>query len=188
MATVHESITLEECNEILAVLNGLPVTHVWLGYASSLFLEIGKLKREERQRADGSRLVSVVGQATFMLEPDWRVEGPRSIRFGSGFGERKIANRVTTLKGIRLATTVADGAVPELTITLSDGRRIRTFTNRKAQPCWSVGFKDIALLDLAEWWDSVDVSPWVGVHSGRLSIEYCFDPETLPPDHPLLSD
>lgn len=188
MAAVHESITLHECNEILAVLIGLPVTRVWLGYAHCLFLEIGRLAREETRDADGKRHVRVDGRATFMIDPDWRVEGPRSIQLGSSFGKRKIANRVRTLEGARLAAVLAEGAVPELAIALSDGRRIRTFTDWATQPHWWVGFRDVELFGLDEFWEGVDVKPWVGIHCGRLSVQYCFDPDTLRPDHPLLSD
>jgi len=68
---------------ISALFNNLismPVTHVWRGAGSALFLEFGALT--QRMRRDGSA-GNARGEVTLMIEWSWRIEAPDSILCGS---------------------------------------------------------------------------------------------------------
>ena len=74
-----------------AATSGLPVSHVWRGYGSALFLEFGKLKAQLRK--DGSRGCEdgtpshPDGEVTLMIEWSWRIEDEHSIICGSWSSE-----------------------------------------------------------------------------------------------------
>jgi hypothetical protein len=177
MGQYCETISLDHCNRILSRLVGLPITRPWLGIGNTLFLELGRISREERERPSGGKYVVRKGRACIWIEPDWRVEGPRSIQFGTGFSDRIIENRLSSFKGARIERIIVEGAVPEITVWLDDGRHVRSFCDWTSQSRWRVGFDDLTLIDLSEEWEGVDVSPYIGVHSGRLSIAHCYDHE-----------
>ncbi len=56
------------------------VTHLWFGFGSSLFIELGELT--SYQRRDGSD-GPPMGEMGIMIEQDWRLEGRKSILCGS---------------------------------------------------------------------------------------------------------
>jgi hypothetical protein len=65
-------ISPEEFQEPAHPLIGLPVSRVWRGVGSAIFLEIGKLFKEtcwypEKKR----RMTSIVGQFGLMIEWTW---------------------------------------------------------------------------------------------------------------------
>ena len=174
MAERYETIARGECNEILSALVGLSVTRPWLSIGETLFLEIGRLKKEKIESVTAGAFTVLRGRACIGIESDWRVEGPRSIQFGRGFGERKIENRLATLKGVRIERIAVAGELPELCVCLSDGRRIRSLTDDTTQPRWYVSFDDLRLIQLGDEWDGADVTPFIGVRRGRPCIIYCY--------------
>jgi hypothetical protein len=175
MATLYKKIDIEECNCWLEVVKNLPITRVWRGVEFTLFLEVGKLSKEIYPSRTRGKKISLKGRVTFMLECHWRVERPRSIQFGSHFGDRRINNQLQTLKGVKIDKAFIEGDVPELTICLKDKRRIRTFTNWDNRPRWAVGIKDTKLFEIPSQLKDRDVTPWIGFHSGKLSIAYCYE-------------
>lgn len=88
-----------------------------------------------------------------MIQWDWRVEGPRSIRFGSGSTERRITNGVRRLAGDRVVSVDVEGSLPELAVRLRSGRVVRSFMTAEGQPAWSVFLPD---------------GSWLTVERGRL--------------------
>ena len=67
-------------DELCAPLIGLPVSRVWQGYGSAIFLEFGLLR--SRRKRDGSPS-SPRGEWGLMIEWSWRIEGKRRIWCGS---------------------------------------------------------------------------------------------------------
>ena len=67
-------------------LLGLPVSHVWRGHGTALFVEFGELHAKKKH--DGS-MGNPTGDITLMIEWSWRIEKPRSILGGSWSSERR---------------------------------------------------------------------------------------------------
>ena len=180
MATCYETLSLDDCHELLSLCKGLRISGVWRSIDPCVFLEIGRLSRTAltpvhvRLKATPRQQ----GQVTFMIESDWRIEKPRSIQVGSGFRTGRIDKGLASLVGVSIVGAELAGAVPELTLLLDDRRRFRTFTNWTHQPRWSFGFNDASLFPLRPEWKGVDVIPWVHVQAGRIEIEYCYDHRT----------
>ena len=128
-------ITRARFRELVQPAVGRPVSSTWRGYGSAMFLEIGAL-REEAGRRHAS------GEMTIMIQWSWRVEGRRSIRFGSDSTERQATNGVRGLAGDRIAAVDVDGHLPELAVTLASGRVVRSFMTAEGQPDWCVFLPD----------------------------------------------
>lgn len=61
---------------------GLPLSHIWRGRGSAIFLEFGNLTPATDVRRDGSQK-NPQGEAGIMIEWSWRIEGKKSILCGS---------------------------------------------------------------------------------------------------------
>ena len=113
----------------------LPVAHAWRGHASTIFLELGSLEAG-RIRKDGST-GNARGQFTAHIEPNWRIEGKRSILCGSDETNRAIENALKQFIGNRIVGLSTFGHLPELEITLVD-RVLTTCSAWKGQPNWTI--------------------------------------------------
>ncbi len=120
--------------ELTRPIIGMPVSHVWRGYGSAIFLEIGQLTREIWRRKDGQKTLFLAGQYGIMLEWSWRVEHPKSIYFGSWSTDRIINNRLSGLKGKTIQVIETEGRLPELNVQLSGGLWVHSFATSESQP------------------------------------------------------
>ena len=124
------TISRQRFTELTRCLLDLPVSFAWRGHSTAIFLELGELTETAERFPKG--------EASFMLEWDWRVEKKRSIAFGSLSGNRKIKNGLEKLTGEKVTNVEIEGRLPELVITFSGGLWLRTFTLYEGQPCWTV--------------------------------------------------
>ena len=135
-----EPITSAEFEQMTRCLVGLPISRPWQGYATAFFAEVGPLtqtyKGSGRPKAD---LGLDFGYG-------WRVEGQRSILFGSFSGRRKIHNGIKSLTSFKIVDITLSGRLPELCVQLSDGRWIHSFASSEGQPEWMVFLNDSSWL------------------------------------------
>jgi hypothetical protein len=136
---MKQAITREEFNNLTKNLVGLTVSRPWRGYGSAIFLELGRLHREPYPDNKGG---SLRGEATVMIEWSWRVEGVRTIRFGSWSGERKMSNGIETLKGRKVEDVSVGCRLPEIVIRLSANLWVHSFTTVEGQPKWTLFLPD----------------------------------------------
>ena len=140
-------ITNAEFLQMTRCLVGLPISRPWQGYGTAFFAEVGPLthtyKRTEHAKAD---LGLDFGYG-------WRVEGQRSILFGSFSGRQKIHNGIESLTSLKIIDITVSGRLPELCVQLSDGRWVHSFATSEGQPEWSVFLND---------------SSWLTVKRGRV--------------------
>jgi hypothetical protein len=115
---------------------GLPVSHAWKGHGSTVFFELGELA-PGRKRRDGST-GNPVGQYTLFIEPNWRIEGPRSILCGSDDSRSQILRALEASIGVKTEHIYISGHLPELEVVFSNGRRLKTFSAWKGQPGWTI--------------------------------------------------
>lgn len=120
--------------DLVKPIVGLPVSKVWRGYGSAIFLELGELHSTTSWRGK----ISDQGEATIMIEWSWRVEAKRSIRFGSWSEDRKIDRGLPTLVGRSVRGLEIVGRLPELVVELSGGLWVHSFMTAEGQPEWCV--------------------------------------------------
>ncbi|WP_265949137.1 hypothetical protein [Dechloromonas sp. A34] len=94
----------------------MPISHVWFGHGSALFLELGALSGE-RKRKDGS-VGNEQGEITVMVDFGWRVERQLSIVGGSGDSKRLLASVSKKLLGTSILSAQVVGRI---TFRFEDG-------------------------------------------------------------------
>jgi hypothetical protein len=125
---------LTDFSAFLASVVGLPVSHVWRGYGSALFVELGELT-PSRVRRDGSP-GNPEGEMSLMIEWSWRIERPRSILCGSFSDETKWPGAFAKLVGTTVENVTIFGRLPEVSLALSNGLHVSSFMTAEGQPQW----------------------------------------------------
>ena len=117
-------------------LLGLPVSHVWRGIGSAIFLEFGEL-RPGRIRRDGSP-GNPSGEWTLGIEWSWRIEGKRRIWCGSWSDEERWPRAFACLKGANVRTVSIYGRLPEISLDLSNGLHLLSMMTSEGDPEWGL--------------------------------------------------
>jgi hypothetical protein len=120
---------------ILQSIIAMPVSQVWRGHGSALFIEFGELIERERI---SSRGISLKGAATLMIEWSWRIERPRSILCGSWSEEHLWPRAFEKLLSTNVTAVECFGHLPEISVTLSNGLRIVSLMTAEGQPSWAL--------------------------------------------------
>lgn len=118
-------------------LVGLPVSHVWQGHGSAIFLEFGTLTPSTRTRRDGS-LCNPTGELGLMIEWSWRIEGKRSILCGSWAEKRCWPRALACLAKASVINVALFGRLPELDPALSNGAHVVSFMTAQGEPAWTL--------------------------------------------------
>jgi hypothetical protein len=140
-------------------LIGLPLSRIWQGYGSAIFLEFGTVQR--RQRRNGSP-GNPRGEWTLMIEWSWRIEGKRRIWCGSWSDGARWPRAFARMEGARVDSVSLYGRLPEIELQLSNGLHLLSMTTVEGDPDWA----------LAKRFEGGSTS--VFVRAGRL----CFDSVT----------
>ena len=114
-------------------LVGLPISHVWRGYGSAIFLEIGNLT--PRSKRDGSP-GNPEGEVSLGVEWSWRIEDQGSILCGSWSEEDRWEAALDLLRGAQITRCELFGALPEVMISTAAGFRFLSFSTTEGQPQW----------------------------------------------------
>ncbi|WP_234781917.1 hypothetical protein [Sinorhizobium saheli] len=112
-----------------------PLSSVWRGHGSAIFLEFGRLSPESRR--DGSA-GNPRGEYTVMIEWSWRIEGENSIICGSWSDEQDWDGAFKSLVGRQVQDISLYGRLPELSIQLSGGIYVASFMTAGGQPAWAI--------------------------------------------------
>lgn len=123
----------KEFDAFAATLASLSITHVWRGYGSAIFIEIGKLS--PRSRRDGSP-GNPEGEVSLGVEWSWRIEDRASIVCGSWSEEERWEPALDLLRNAQIARCDLFGAIPEVVIVTEAGIRFLSFSTTDGQPQW----------------------------------------------------
>lgn len=115
-------------------LIGLPVSHIWRGYGSAIFLEFGELLPGEI-RSDGSE-GNPIGEWTLGIEWSWRIEGKRYIWCGSWSKEERWPRAFSRMCGARVVSVSLYGRLPEISLALSNGLHLLSMMTAEGDPGW----------------------------------------------------
>jgi len=146
--------------EFCLPLIGLPVSNIWQGYGSAIFLEFGRL--EIRRRRDGSP-GNPRGDWGLMIEWSWRIEGRRRIWCGSWSDGARWPRAFSCLLHTTVSSISLFGRLPEIDVGFSNGLHVLSMMTRESDPEWALFNRQ------------VEHGVALFVRAGRLTIE-----ETLP--------
>ena len=120
-------------------LIGLPVSRVWQGYGSAIFLEFGDV--QPRRRRDGSP-GNPRGQWTLMIEWSWRIEGKKKIWCGSWSDGARWPRVFSRLQGAKVVSASLFGRLPEIVLRLSNGLSVVSMMTAEGDPAWGLIARD----------------------------------------------
>jgi hypothetical protein len=114
---------------------GLPVSRVWQGYGSAIFLEFGRL--QSALKHDGQP-GSPRGEYTLMIEWSWRIEGKRRIWCGSWSDGARWPRVFSRLQGQTVTMVSLFGRLPEIEIRFSNGLHLLSMMTTDSDPGWAL--------------------------------------------------
>ena len=154
----RRSIGTAEFELFASPLVGLPVSHIWEGYGSAIFLELGVLTPSIRRRRDGS-FGNLHGEWTLTPYYGWRIEGKRRIWCGSSSDKDRWLRIFSRLEGRRVISVAVSGRLPEIDVGLANGLHIVSCMTTEGDPDWGLSKR------------SGRTVTSVGVQAGRLMME-----------------
>lgn len=136
-------------------LQGIQVSHVWRGYGSAIFLELGNL---HPTRLSSGKSGNDRGEMGLMIEWSWRIEGKRRIWCGSWSEDERLLPFLQRLLGRSVESVATFGRLPEIDMSFSGGLHLLSMMTAEGDPQW-------ALFDRR---GPVQIS--MGIRAGRLEI------------------
>jgi hypothetical protein len=133
---MKDESALAELEKSAVCMQGLPVNHIWRGYGSAIFLEIGEL-HPGRIRRDGTP-GNPNGQFTVCIEWSWRIEGKRRIWCGSWTDEAKWPKAFARLTGTLVESINLFGRIPEIDVGFSNGLHLLSMMTAEGDPEWGL--------------------------------------------------
>lgn len=111
-------------------LVGQPLSYLWRGYGSAIFLEFGHLS--PRTRRSGKVGNHPEGELGLMIEWSWRVENSTSILCGSWSQERLWEPTFDLLRSRLVVELSVVGRLPEIVVALTESLHVSS--SMKADP------------------------------------------------------
>jgi len=140
-------------------LVGLPISRIWRGYGSAIFVELGELHSNPRLKRDGSR-GNPFGDWTLMIEWSWRIEGKRRIWCGSWTDEERWPWAFSKIEGAKVASISLFGRLPEICLSLSNGLHLLSMMTAGGDPSWALTRR------------TQEAEASISVRAGRLHLEH----------------
>jgi hypothetical protein len=154
--SAHAELSVGEFPRFTETLIDLPVSRVWQGYGSAIFIEFGRLNSTRKRDGQPG---SPRGEWSLMIQWSWRIEGKRRIWCGSWSDGERWPRAFERLQNGRVASIELLGRLPEIHIALTNGLHLLSAMTSEGDPAWAL----IKRRDGA--------SQSVGVVAGRLYLE-----------------
>jgi hypothetical protein len=121
--------------QFVSPLLGLPVSHVWRGYGSAIFLEFGSLHPTRLLSGKGG---NDQGEMGLMIEWSWRIEGKRRIWCGSWSDDERLLPFLQRLLGRSVEAVATFGRLPEIDVSFSGGLHLLSMMTAEGDPQWAL--------------------------------------------------
>lgn len=117
-------------------LVGMPLSLLWRGYGSAIFLEFGKLTPNGMRRDGSDR--NPIGEFSIGVEWSWRIENESSIVCGSWSDEAEWEKAFDLLRNARLSSVETYSRLPELDLEFDNRHHLLSFNTSDGQPDWFI--------------------------------------------------
>jgi len=118
-----------------APLLGLPVSRVWQGYGSAIFLEFGRLHSTRKR---GGQPGSPHGEWSLLIEWSWRIEGKRRIWCGSWSDGERWPRAFARLQNQNVKTVTLFGRLSEMDVGPANGLHLVLMMTAEGDPTWAL--------------------------------------------------
>lgn len=117
-------------------LKSMPLSLLWRGYGSAIFLEFGELSPNGRRRNGSER--HPFGQFSIGIEGSWRIEGETSIVCGSWSNEELWEPSFDLIRDRILQSIHIYSRILEIDLTFDNGHHMLSFNTADDQPAWFI--------------------------------------------------
>lgn len=131
----------------------LPVSHIWRGHGSAIFLELGELSPRTRRNGE---ITGFEGEVGIMIQWSWRLETRQSILCGSWSEDDEWEGIFSNLLKTRVVNAELFGRLPELSLTFSNDWQLNSFSTTDGDPQWCIFHR----------FDNT--TSWISIKSGEL--------------------
>lgn len=128
------AISQTQFHELVKPLIGLQVARVHEGYYQTVIFHLGQLS--EKRYRNGKTILE--GEASLMIEWNWRVERGSAIWFSSFSCLTKREQGLASLAGKPIVGITVEGRLPELSIQLTGDIWLKSFCLSEDQPQWTI--------------------------------------------------
>jgi len=132
---VPSGLSPQDFSLFTETLVGLPVSRVWQGYGSAIFLEFGRL--HSTRKRDGQP-GSPRGEWSLFIEWSWRIEGKRRIWCGSWSDGERWPRAFSRLQNGMVASVSLVGRLPEVHLALTNGLHVLSMMTAEGDPAWAL--------------------------------------------------
>lgn len=136
-------------------LIGMPLSHLWRGYGSAIFLEFGRLTPRTRH---GGGAGNPNGEFGLMIEWSWRIENRASVLCGSWSDEELWEPTFDLIRNQAVVDVSVVGRLPEIVVAFAGDHYVSSFMTADGDPSWT-------LFDRRG-----DTVRWLCVRDGRLDM------------------
>jgi hypothetical protein len=116
-------------------LIGQPLSHVWRGHGSAIFLEFGRLTPTTRRSGEAG---NPTGELGLMIQWSWRIEDTVSILCGSWSEEQLWEPTFALLRNKVVVELSVVGRLPEIVVALTESLWVSSFMTAEGDPQWSL--------------------------------------------------
>jgi hypothetical protein len=116
-------------------LIGLPLSDVWRGGGSSIFLQFGHLTPRTRHSGKPG---NPTGELELMIQWSWRIESTSSILCGSWSEEHLWEPAFNLLRNKVIVEISIAGRLPEIVVALTEGLYVSSFMTAEGDPQWAL--------------------------------------------------
>jgi hypothetical protein len=114
-------------------LIGLPLSYLWRGYGSAIFLEFGRLTSRTRLSGEAG---NPRGEFGLMIQWSWRIENAVSILCGIWSEEPLWKPSFDLLQNKTIVGVSLFGRLPEISVALSEDLFVSSFMTAEGDPSW----------------------------------------------------
>ena len=118
-------------------LIGLPLSYLWRGYGSAIFLKFGHLTPSTQTRLNGTAR-NPRGELGLMIQWSWRIENAASILCGSWSNEPLWEPTFDLLRNKVVAELSVVGRLPEIVVALTESLYVSSFMTAEGDPQWAL--------------------------------------------------
>ena len=122
-------LTPSDANEFIRNFENQTISHVWRGYGTAIFLEIGVL--------DFNSGNNPKGEATIFVEWSWRIEDRNNILLGSFSENEDIGKAIDILKNKKILKVEFFGRLKEIQLQLEGDIWFSSFSTVEGSPEWT---------------------------------------------------
>lgn len=116
-------------------LMGLPLSHLWRGHGSAIFLEFGHLTPRTLRSGEAG---NPQGEFGLMIEWSWRIESRTAILCGSWSNEQLWEPTFDLLRNRAVVDLSVVGRLPEIVVAMAEDRYVSSFMTAEGDPSWAL--------------------------------------------------